>query len=236
MKRALLFSGGENIRGNKPRYRNDLAAFYKTLTQVYQYPKKEIKLCFAAGGEYDFDDDGQDEPYTRASQGHLLEHLAWLATATKEDTILFVASNHGSPEGLSLWSEDAFVTPQQMATALSSCEAKKIFIFGQCYAGIFGHGLQQLSQAVVCCACSEIEESLPVPYHKKEIPPYDEFLYHMAGALGGQYPDGVPLTAPLSSKAHTIYEAFDYARRKDRNMQTPLFFPESESWAQQIQL
>jgi hypothetical protein len=236
MKKALLFSGGRNVRENKPRYRNDLAAFYKTLVEIYQYPKEEIVVCFADGGDHDFDGDGKTELHTRASQQQLLEHLAWLATSTKEDTIVFVATNHGDPEGLCLWGEDALITPQQMTDAFSSCEATKIFIFGQCYAGVFGYGLA-LSDSIVCCACSELEESLPIPYRGKEVPLYDEFLYQMVGALSGQYPDGSALTSELlSSKARTLYEAFNYARRKDRNMKTPLFFPENQAWATQIQL
>ena len=152
MKRALLFSGGENPKKNKPRYLNNLSAFYKVLRQ-HSYNKNEIVVCSATGGEHDFDDDNTDETYTRGDRRQLTEHLRWLASTTKGDTIVFVASNHGNENGISLWGTD-FVTPQEMNETFRYCEATKIFIFGQCNSGIFGLGLK-LSDTVVCCACGE---------------------------------------------------------------------------------
>jgi hypothetical protein len=237
MKRALLFSGGLSPKRDKLRYRNNLAAFYRVLTGVYHYPKEEIRVCLSGGGWYDFDQNGQDEPYTPATREHLFLHLEWLSAATEQDTIVFVASNHGDRGGLCLWKDDSLVSPKQIETALASCAAQKVFILGQCHSGIFGYEMK-LSNSVVCCACSEEEESLPVPYQKGETPIYDEFFYHMIGALGGQYPDGLPSASLRPTNEITLYEACVYARKNDRNMKTPLFFPEfsENDWPQGVRL
>jgi hypothetical protein len=115
----------------------------------------------------------------------------WLASTQREDTIVFVASNHGEKGGLNLWGEE-IITPAEMNDIFKNCEATKIFIFGQCYSGIFGSGLK-LSNAAICCACGEQEESYPidVPREVKLPPnaqPYDAFLYYMIGALAGHHP------------------------------------------------
>jgi hypothetical protein len=47
LKRALLFSGGISPRDDKPRYRNNLRAFYHTLTTQHGFSKEEIRVCLS---------------------------------------------------------------------------------------------------------------------------------------------------------------------------------------------
>lgn len=240
MKRALLFSGGIDRNQDHLRYRNNLAAFYKLLLQ-HNYNKSEIAVCSATGGERDFDEDGTEEAFTRGSHDQLVIHLKWLAEAQRDDTIVFVASNHGEEKGLNLWGTE-IITPTEINDIFQGCEATKIFIFGQCYSGVFGSELE-LSNAVICCACGDIERSYPIsiPTEPKLLPntqPYDEFLYHMIGALSGQHPpeNVLPQKPPAPPKVNTIYAALSYARKKARIEATPLFFPEDQEWAKQIPL
>jgi hypothetical protein len=108
---------------------------------------------------------------------------------------------------------------------LAPCPARKVLIFGQCYAGIFQP--MKIENAIICGASRD--RSFAVPCRKGEIPPYDEFFYHLIGALSGQYPDGEPLASTISSpEAVTIYEAYSYALKQDRTYCTPLFSPGSD--------
>jgi hypothetical protein len=237
MKRALLFSGGLSPKQDKPRYRNNILAFYKLLVNVYGYSKEQIRICLSGGGAFDAARDGLDTPYFAATRAQFLEQAAWLSEAKEQDTIFFFASNHGEPDGLCLWKEDETITPGDIETSLAKCPATKVLLFAQCHAGIFGS--IALDRAVICCACGDAEESLPVPHRKNEVPLYDEFVYHMLGALNGVYPDQAPLdTSVLPARATALYEACEYARRKDRTMKTPLFFPDpnSQAWAKTILL
>lgn len=237
MKRALLFSGGLSPKQDKPRYRNNMVAFYKLLVDVYGYSTEQIRVCLSGGGTFDAAWDGLSAPYFAATRAQFLAQAAWLSEATEQDTIFFFASNHGEPDGLCLWREDESITPEDLEGALSQCRATKVLLFSQCHAGIFGR--IKLDRAVIGCACGDAEESLPVPYRKNETPFYDEFVYHILGALRGVYPDQAQLdTSLLETRATTLYEACEYARRKDRTMRTPLFFPDpkNQDWAKTITL
>lgn len=95
--------------------------------------------------------------------------------------------------------------------------ATKVLVLGQCSAGSFGS--LNLGRAIVCSACGPGEDSFPCYVAGRgEEPLYNEFLYQMAGALAGQYPDGQSLLDPglTPPPAITLDEAFRYARDHDR--------------------
>jgi hypothetical protein len=227
MKRALLFSGGLSPKRDKPRYKSNLLVFHRLLREQFAYENDQIRVCLAGGGDSDFSPNA-----LAATKDSFLAQLAWLAEAEEQDTICLFASNHGEEDGLCLWQERSVVSPQEIETVLSACAATKVLIFGQCHSGIFGQ--MNLSRAVVCCACGDAESSYPTPDLE-----FDEFVYHMIGALSGVYPGGALADdSLLPSPAKTLYDAYKYASRKDRTMVTPIFFPDPQlhPWVKKIVL
>ena len=60
------------------------------------------------------------------------------------------------------------------------------------------------------------------PARRREEPAFDEFLYQLAGAFGGVYPDGRALPATLPAPAMvSVAEAFSFAAEQDRRPETP---------------
>lgn len=226
MKRALLFSGGVNRFLDHKRYRNDLALFYRVLRERCQFPKEEIRLYLSAGREVeDLDNDGTEEETLPATRERLMEGLSWLAQAKEEDLVLFIASNHGDEKGLSAWGGSPRITPRDIEVALKGCPATKVFLFGQCYSGVFG--TLALSKSVILCSCGSAERSYPVPTPKAVEPQYDEFFYQLMGALLGQYPDGEALGKPQFNSPVSLSDAYRYALKNDRTGATPLLFDDS---------
>lgn len=89
-------------------------------------------------------------------------------------------------------------------------------MLGQCHAGVFGTG--DYGPAVVCCACDADGYSYPRPPPAAGVEPlHSEFLYQLAGALQGVYPDGLALPEgglPVPPGI-TVGAAFRFARAHD---------------------
>jgi hypothetical protein len=111
-----------------------------------------------------------------------------------------------------LWGKAQSLSPAEVDAALVGSAADKILVLGQCHAGTFG--ALRAPRTVACCACGATEASFPRPGNA---PPYDEFLYQLAGALAGAYPDGQPLPPdqPLPVRPISIGAAFRFAMAND---------------------
>jgi hypothetical protein len=217
MRRALLLSGGHSPQGNYPRYWNDVRAFHRVLRHHHGFTQAEIRVCYADGEAPAPDPDGPDMAASLrpASPAEVAAGLSWLAESEAGDLALLVVSNHGHPDrGICLWGPGSYLHPGDLEAALAHCAATKVLVFGQCFAGRFS--AMTLENSVLCCACDVNEASHAVGMPSRP-GPQDEFLYHMAGALAGRYPDGKPLLSPVPPPAEiTVAQAFEYSRTHDR--------------------
>ena len=222
MKRALPVSGGIDSSMHYDRYRGDIAAFRRMLA-AYGYGAADVRIHVAGGGRFDFDGDGSAERYRAASQRRVLAGLRWLAQPNEDDLSLLVVSNHGDPAGFCLWGNGSFISPAQIEALLRASPARKVLVFGQCFAGVFGK--MTVSRSVICCACGDTESSFECASFGGRPVEYDEFLYHFVAALRGQYPDGAQFGTTLPTQATVnILEAFEFAARNDRQPETPVMF------------
>lgn len=217
-RRALLLSGGVSHNLNYPRYANDVAAYYRLLTSFYNYAESDVYVCVGPGGAYPLAAGGGLRQVHAAKRTPVFDVLANVAVELGEDDLLFVmVTDHGdAEEGISLWGKGAFLAPEALATALRRSSAIKILVLGQCYAGAFG--ALDIGRAVVCCACGRDAVSFPSPSPARGVEPaHNEFLYQLAGALGGRYPDDLPLKDPNLPRPPDILigDAFRYARAND---------------------
>lgn|GEM_PF-4706162 len=218
-KRALLLSGGVNDLIDHPRYRNDIEAFFRVLTETWGYEENEVRLHVGKGSPLRMATARGPLVVQAHSARHqlVLEGLEWLAELGADDRVFFMATDHGEAEGISLWGKSNYLTPPRLASILDKSAATKILVFGQCFSGVFG--LNMPRNSVVCTACKADESSWPrrAPISGMQAR-YDEFLYHLVGALAGTYPDeelldsSVPVPAP---KEVTIAQAFRYAKAMD---------------------
>lgn len=217
-RRALLLSGGVNRALDRPRYANDLGAYYRMLAGVYGHAAVDIRVCDGAGGARRLHGDAP-LPVEPARRADVLAALEWLAELGEGDQAFLMVTDHGEPEGICLWGHGQHLSPDDLARPLRSSAATKVLVFGQCYSGRFGD--MALQRAVICCACDADGSSFPVPRPASGVePPYSEFLYQLAGALAGEYPDHAPLpldAGQLSPPGRiSIGEAFRFARDHDR--------------------
>ncbi len=231
-KRALLLSGGVNDSIDHPRYRNDIEAFFRVLTEHWGYEEKDVRLHVGRGSPLRFNTAGGEhvlDVYSARPQ-FVIEGLEWLAEMGADDRVFFMATDHGEAEGISLWGKSNYLTPQRLTSILDKSAARKVLVFGQCFSGIFGLNMPRNSIVCTACAAHEISRPRRAPMPGME-PQYDEFLYHFAGALTGQYPDGQCLVddvVPAKPPNLTIADAFQYARAMDawypNSHETPQLF------------
>jgi hypothetical protein len=217
MKRALLVAGGISQKISHRRYRNDLLLFFRALTEVHGYGEDAIRVLLGLGGSPMTPGSARCRPATRLE---IHEGLAWLRELGSADSLFVVASNHGSPDGLCLWGSE-IVTPSEFEACLVGCDASKVLIFGQCYAGVFC--AMRLARAVVCSAAGAKEPSWACTLDGHRVAPeYDEFLYHFAAAMSGSYPNGMPCCETIPPPPQlSVKQAFEYARKFDRQPETP---------------
>jgi hypothetical protein len=216
-KRALLISGGVNPKLDYQRYRNDIVAFVDILIRSYGFDREDIRVCMGPGGTLPSHRVGVILA-TAARRSEVVNALRWLAALGNDDLAFLLVTDHGTDEGISLWRETTSLTPSEITAILNHSSAQKLLVFGQCHSGIFG--VSPPNNSVVLCACDANASSYPVPAPAPGVQPaFNEFLYQLAGALGGQYPDGSELVRenPIPPPEEiTIQEAFDYARNADR--------------------
>jgi hypothetical protein len=109
---------------------------------------------------------GSQSPATVRALERVLAEIA--QSATPDDALLFVATNHGERRGLLTKAEvDEFaeedeiqlLTPQLLEQALNGVPGRQVLIFAVCRAGIFLPLGQRQDRAVIA-ACSEDEKYL----------------------------------------------------------------------------
>lgn len=218
MKRALLLSGGVSQKLDHPWYTRDIAAYYRVLVDTHGYAKDEVRVCMGAGSPLAITEE-QLIAVSPARRPDVLEAIRWLAELGADDQAFLMVTDHGSPEGIGLWGKGQFLSPEDLAAGLGASLATKVIVLGQCHSGCFGRS--PLGSAVVCCSCDAERFSYPVPRPAPGVEPsFSEFLYQLAGALAGQYPDGTPIhqdgdMLPVPGRV-SIGAAFRYARDHDR--------------------
>jgi hypothetical protein len=191
-RRALLLSGGISREQDRLRYANDVAAYHRLLVETYGYGAEDVRICAGPGSARPLVAGGKSGLATAATRKNVLESLAWLAELEAGDLAFLMVTDHGDPDGMSLWGKGRFISPAELTAALRPSAATKVLVFGQCHAGIFGAG--DYGPAVVCCACAADGSSYPRPRPAPGVEAlHNEFLYQFAGALQGVYPDGLAL-------------------------------------------
>lgn len=214
-RRALLVSGGVKRDLMHPWHSNDLRAYYQLLIDAAGYAPADIRVCDGPGGARRLHGEAaiQVEP---ARRSHVLDAIGWLAELGDGDRAFLMVTDHGEPEGICLWGSGQYLTPGELEHTLAPSVADKVLVLGQCHGGKFGS--MRIPRAVICCASEERAWPRPRPA-PGVAPQYSEFLYQLAGALTGRYPDASPLPvhagAPCPPGSLSIGEAFRFARDHD---------------------
>jgi hypothetical protein len=214
-KRAFLLSGGISRDQDRPLYGNDVAAYYRLLVDTYGYRDEDVRICAGPGSARPLVPGGS-KLARAAKRQNVLEALAWLAELSEGDLAFLMVTDHGDPAGISLWGKGQFLSPAELAGALRPSPATKVLVLGQCHAGVFGTG--DYGPAVVCCACAADAYSYPRPRSAPGVEPlHSEFLYQLAGALQGVYPDGsaLPEAVLAAPPGISVGAAFRFAREHD---------------------
>lgn len=104
-KRALLLSGGVNPTVDRPRYRNDIEAYFRVLRDVWDYAETDIRLHVGPGGALRLATAAGEQVVAAhsARPRDVMEGLEWLAELGVEDRAFVMATDRGEVEGLSLW-------------------------------------------------------------------------------------------------------------------------------------
>ena len=246
---ALLLCGGRNRITNHERYWNDCSFIYRTLSQRYHLPKRNIVVLMADGNNpdndmlrtdgmgfisspIDLDGDGQPD-ITGAATSQMVSTTLYRLTQqlTSDDHLFLFVTDHGGSYGTTgdsniwLWGDEV-VKDYQLALMLQQMPTATItVVMGQCHSGGFIDDLQHDGR-IVMTACADSEESWSCPDRD-----YDEFLYHWICAVNGADEAGNVVDADKNRDGKvSMHEAFDYAASHDRRPETPQY----ASWPQQL--
>lgn len=198
-REALLFSGGVNAKYNAPRYWKDLMLWKRALVDRQFF----CSIGYADG----YIDENQSSGIRTfaAIRNSFQEAMSHYYDMSPEDLLLFVASNHGDPEGMNLWGSGNLISPEDIKIFFEPCKAQKILIFGQCHSGIFSN--IHMNNTVIVTACQAHESSYPC--YDQASGDYDEFLYRLAKAWFAPHPYHPGLDVHLR-------QAFEWAREHNR--------------------
>jgi hypothetical protein len=215
MRRALLVSGGISRDKDSLWYANDVAAYYRLLVDTYGYGDEDVRVCAGPGSARPLVA-GRSKLARAAKRQTVFESLAWLAELSVGDLAFLMVTDHGDPAGISLWGKGQFLSPAELSAALRPSPATKVLVLGQCHAGIFGTA--NYGPAVVCCACDADKSSYARPRPAPDVEPlHSEFLYQLAGAFQGVYPDGLALPDGdlIAPPRISVGAAFRFAQQHD---------------------
>lgn len=238
---AMIISGGYNKYSNYGRYWNDCSYIYQTLRNKYGIPKNNITLLMADGDNpaddmvktdwtgyqsspLDLDFDSLADLHLAATRTNVFNVLSSYAQSlTSEDHLFIYVIDHGSYDNagnsmICLWNQQ-YLKDYELAAKLDSINARSInVLLGQCYSGGFVEELEANGR-VVATACSGTEPSWACP----DIP-YDEFVYQWTCAVNEMDKDSVALASDKDDNGRvTMHEAFIWARKRDRQNETPQF-------------
>ena len=250
---AVLINGGRNKLTNHERYWNDWSFLYRTLSQTYRVPKRNITVLMSDGGDpeedmlkadargfasssVDLDGDGWDDvDYPATEQALAFVFLTLSKQLTTDDHLFVFIVDHGGSKDrendsyIWLWN-DHQLSDKHLSLLLNQFDIGSFnILMGQCYSGGFMDDLTREGR-IMTTACSGSEQSWTNPDK-----PYDEFVYHWTCAINGADETGQPVDADTNGDGEvSMAEAFEYARSHDRVNETPQYvsLPEElgEKW------
>jgi len=250
---AVLINGGRNKLTNHERYWNDCSFLYRTLSQTYRVPKRNIIVLMSDGGDpeedmlkadargfasssVDLDGDGWDDvDYPATEQALAFVFLTLSKQLTTDDHLFVFIVDHGGSKDrendsyIWLWN-DQQLSDKHLSLLLNQFDIGSFnILMGQCYSGGFMDDLTREGR-IMTTACSGSEQSWTNPDK-----PYDEFVYHWTCAINGADETGQPVDADTNGDGEvSMAEAFEYARSHDRVNETPQYvsLPEElgEKW------
>ena len=239
---AVLINGGRNKLTNHERYWNDCSFLYRTLSQTYRIPKRNITVLMSDGGDpeedmlradargfasssVDLDGDGWDDvdyPATEQALAFVFVNLSRKMT-TDDHLFVFIVDHGGSKDQehdsyIWLWN-DQQLSDKHLSLLLNQFNIGSFnILMGQCYSGGFIDDLAREGR-IMTTACSGSEQSWTNPDK-----PYDEFVYHWTCAINGSDETGQPVDADTDGDGEvSMAEAFEYARYHDRVNETPQY-------------
>ncbi|MBR1462352.1 MAG: T9SS type A sorting domain-containing protein [Prevotella sp.] len=237
---------------NKERYWNDCSEIYKTLIDIYNYPKNHIYVIMSDGtspnidrsllngnhdsSPLDLDGDGENDIQYAATKAIIMNVFTSLGSTLNSDDALFVyVTDHGGLENghsyLYLW-DDEIMYDNEFATELNKVNAGIVITcMAQCHSGGFIDHLEA-SKRVIATACKKNEVSFPTT---DEV--YDEFAYHWTSAVRGITPDGVSVNADTNNDGIvSMHEAFNYATSHDTKSEHPQYSSTPSAWGDFVSL
>lgn len=155
---------------------------------------------------------GQVHHATVAALGAAITTIAQIATA--DDHLIFIATNHGVPEGLLVESkpfddlaedvdEPVLLSPERLQQSLDTIPGQQIVVIGACYAGIFLPLANACRAILAVCGAQKTYGNDREPH-----PPRNHFLYELLSRWAGvslanlAVPERVPMAkAFLAIKA-----------------------------------
>ena len=193
---AVLINGGRNKLTNHERYWNDCSFLYRTLSQTYRVPKRNIIVLMSDGGDpeedmlkadargfasssVDLDGDGWDDvDYPATEQALAFVFLTLSKQLTTDDHLFVFIVDHGGSKDrendsyIWLWN-DQQLSDKHLSLLLNQFDIGSFnILMGQCYSGGFMDDLTREGR-IMTTACSGSEQSWTNPDK-----PYDEFVYH----------------------------------------------------------
>lgn len=243
---AVIISGGLNKEYNYERYWNDCSLIYRTLVNVYKYPKKHIYVLMADGTDssddqrvnsntyrsspLDLDGDGISDVNYSATHANIAKVFDELSSVlTLNDNLFVFSTDHGgvlpgtNNVYMCLWN-NTYITDEEFAKEIDKVHSKSINIcMEQCYSGGFIDDLQGMNRVVsTACAYDEISYST-------ENYLYDEFVYLWITAVAGTSSNGTLVDCDINGDGLvSMYEAFKYAQEHDSRRETPQYYSGTE--------
>ena len=212
---AILIAGGLDPANNHVRYWNDLKAMYNILL-ANGYAKGNIAVIYADGVVRDT----SMPVHYAAKKSNIAAVFNLLSNKiTSNDTLYIMTNDHGATGALCLWGEN--ITANEFSNEVNKVKgySKMIILMEQCYSGSFIPPLTG-SRRTVMSACSATETSSATDSLQ-----FNEFTYWYFAALTGFKPDGggaVNADSNGDGKI-SILEAYNFARSKDMQLETPFF-------------
>lgn len=246
---AIIFNGGLNKCANYPRYWNDCALVYQTLTRRFGIPSSNISVLMADGtsssddmvygtGSFmssptDLDGDNVADIDMAGTLANLQSELQRLAgIMTTNDNLFIYTTGPGGVSGTSsasssyIWTwydnDEQRIFDYELTSLLNSFNVNSInIVMQQNSAGGFIDNVQGTGR-VVTASCGQQEQC-----YVRTAKDYDEFTYHWACAINERnLSSGSAVSSDANGDGYvTMGEAFNYANQNDTQSETPQISP-----------
>ncbi len=255
---AVIINGGYSLRYNHIRFWNDCSYIYKVLTNKFGIPKNHIFPIMSDGTKkgndtyaldsqknvvyfsqnLDLDGDGINEINMEASKENVRNTISSLINKLNKNDHLFIfTTGHGEISNgyksskLYLW--DDHIEDHEFAELLAPITQKSVnvnVVMGQCYSGGFVDDLSKLG-----CVISTASDYDEMSYGDLSLG-YDEFLYLWTTAIYGRFIEtntSIGTLHDLDKNGRiSMYEAYIYAKSRDRFINPPLLKPNEKETPQ----